>query len=190
MIKSFFNSFLLIVTLGVTVDAQPNQPGQANPSPTPKEIKKEQAAVTTEPVEEVGDGAVIRVNANLVAVPVIVINRDGRYVVDLTRSDFRIFEDGDEQAITHFSNVDNPCSVALLIDTSGSPAPFLGEIKVAAKSFLGQLLPIDKILPVYFHGEIKSLSGTLANDSKVLSSSIDQMQPGPISMGTRLYDAV
>jgi len=187
MIKSFINSFLLIVTLGVMVNAQTASP---NPSPTPKEIKKDQAAVATEPVEEVGEGDIIRVNANLVSVPVIVMNRDGQYVVDLTRSDFRIFEDGEEQRITHFSNVDNPFSVALLIDTSGSTAPFLGEIKAAAKTFVGQLLPIDKVLPVYFHGEIKSLGGSLVNDSKLLSSAIDQMQPGPINMGTRLYDAV
>jgi Ca-activated chloride channel homolog len=178
------NLFLLLITLGIGVNAQPT------PSPTPKEIKKEQAGVAAEPAEEVGEGDVIRVNANLVSVPVIVMNREGHYVVDLTRSDFRIFEDGEEQTITHFSNVDNPFSVALLIDTSGSTAPFLEEIKAVAKTFVGQLLPIDKILPVYFHGEIKSLSGSLANDSKALSSAIDQMQPGPINMGTRLYDAV
>lgn len=187
MIKSFIHSSLLLVTLGVMVNAQPARPA---PSATPQETKKEQATVATEPLEEVGEGDVIRVNANLVSVPVIVMNRDGHYVVDLNRGDFRIFEDGEEQAITHFTNVDNPFSVALLIDTSGSTAPFLDEIKAVAKQFVGELLPADKVLPVYFHGEIKSLSGPHANDSKVLSSAIDQMQPGPINMGTRLYDAV
>ena len=181
--KSFVASLLLFIALSGAISAQPT------PSHAPKELKKEQATVAT-PVEEVGEGDVIRVNANLVSVPVIVMNRDGHYVVDLTRNDFRIFEDGEEQTITHFSNVDNPFSVALLIDTSGSTAPFLDEIKAVAKTFVGQLLPIDKILPVYFHGEIKSLSGSLANDSKVLGSVIEQMQPGPINMGTRLYDAV
>ncbi len=186
MIKSFIHSFLLLVMLGVMVNAQP----QATPSPLPKEIKKEQATVASEPFEEVGDGDVIRVNANLVSLPVIVMNREGHYVVDLNRSDFRIFEDGEEQAITHFSNVDNPFSVVLLIDTSGSTAPFLDQIKAVAKTFVGQLLPADKVLPVYFHGEIKSLAGSRVNDSRVLNSAIEQMQPGPINMGTRLYDAV
>src|SRR5688500_8547300 len=77
MIKSFISSFLLLAALGVVVNAQTARP---NPSSTPKEIKKEQAAVATEPVEEVGEGDVIRVNANLVSVPVIVMNRDGHYV--------------------------------------------------------------------------------------------------------------
>ena len=181
--KSFVASLLLIVALGVAISAQPT------PSPSPKELKKEQATVAT-PEEEVGEGDVIRINANLVSVPVIVMNRDGHYVVDLTRNDFRIFEDGEEQTITHFSNVDNPFTVALLIDTSGSTAPFLDAIKAVAKTFVGQLLPADKVLPVYFHGEIKSLTGPRATDSKALSSVIDQIQPGPINMGTRLYDAV
>ena len=170
-----------------SVNAQHMRPA---PSPSPKEIKKEQTNTTTEPEEEVEEGDVIRVNANLVSVPVIVMNRDGHYVVDLTRNDFRIFEDGEEQSITHFSNVDNPFSVALLIDTSGSTAPFLDQIKAVAKTFVGQLLPIDKVIPVYFHGEIKSLPGTRADDLRVLSAAIEQMQPGPINMGTRLYDAV
>lgn len=172
------------MALAAGINAQPR------PAASPKEIKKEQAAGATEPVEEVGEGDVIRVNANLVSVPVIVMSRDGHYVVDLTRSDFRIFEDGEEQTITHFSNVDNPFTVALLIDTSGSTAPFLDHIKAVAKQFVGQLLPADKVLPVYFHGEIKSLAGSRVNDFRALDSAIEQMQPGPINMGTRLYDAV
>ena len=182
--KGFVASLLLFIALSGAISAQPT------PSPTPKESKKGSGTLAAEPLEEVGEGDVVRVNANLVSVPVIVLDREGHYVVDLNRSDFRIFEDDEEQTITHFSNVDNPFTVALLIDTSGSTAPFLDEIKAVAKTFVGQLLPIDTVLPVYFHGEIKSLSGSRANDSKGLTSAIDQMQPGPINMGTRLYDAV
>ena len=187
MIKNIAKLFFLFVALsftGVLVRAQPS------PLPSPKEIRKDPAPITPEPVEEVGEGDIIRVNANLVSVPVIVMNREGHYIVDLKRSDFRVFEDGVEQTITHFSNVDNPFSVVLLIDTSGSTVPFLDQIKAVARTFVGQLLPIDKVLPVYFHGEIKSLVGSHANDLQLLGSAIDQMQPGPINMGTRLYDAV
>ncbi|HEY5883886.1 MAG TPA: VWA domain-containing protein [Pyrinomonadaceae bacterium] len=187
MIKNVINLFLLFLALslaGATLKAQPS------PSPSPKENRKQPATAKAEIAEEVGEGDVIRVNANLVSVPVIVMNREGHYVVDLNQSDFRIFEDGKEQAITHFSNVDNPFWVALLIDTSGSTAPFLDQIKAVAKTFVGELKPIDKVLPVYFHGEVKSLIGSRANDLKALRSAIDQMQPGAINMGTRLYDAV
>lgn len=144
----------------------------------------------TPTVEEVGEGEIVRITANLVSVPVTVIDRQGQYVVDLQRDDFRIYEDGAEQTIAHFSNVDQPFSVALLIDTSGSTAPFLEQIKGAAKAFVEQLRPSDKVRPMYFHGEIKALTMTGTSDLKLLKAAVDQMQPGPLLMGTRLYDAV
>ena len=171
----YVSSFLLLLTLSTPVQAQ--QPA----SPGPDTVQK---------VEEVGNGDVVRITANLVSVPVTVINRQGQYVVDLHQNDFRIYEDGAEQQIAHFSNVDRPFSVALLVDTSGSTAPFLDQIKGAAKAFVEQLRPSDTVRPVYFHGEIKSLTKAGTNDRGALSSAIDQMEPGPVLMGTRLYDAV
>jgi Ca-activated chloride channel family protein len=141
-------------------------------------------------VEEVGEGEVLRISANLVSVPVSVMNRQGQYVTDLRQQDFRVYEDGKEQTIVHFSNVDQPFSVVLLIDTSGSTAPFIDQIKGAAKAFLEQLRPADTVRPIYFHGEIKPLTAAGINDPKLFSAAIDQIEPGPINMGTRLYDAV
>jgi Ca-activated chloride channel family protein len=140
--------------------------------------------------EEIGAGEVLRISANLVSVPVSVINRQGRYVVDLRQQDFRVFEEGKEQTIVHFSNVDQPFSVVLLIDTSGSTAPFLDQIKGAAKAFVEQLRPSDTVRPVYFHGEIKPLTADGINDPKQFDVAIDRIEPGPVNMGTRLYDAV
>lgn len=118
------------------------------------------------------------------------MNRQGQYIVDLQRQDFRVYEDGKEQAIAHFSNVYQPFSVVLLIDTSGSTAPFIEQIKGAAKAFVDQLRTADTVRPIYFHGEIKPLTGTGVNDRKVFDAAIDRIEPGPINMGTRLYDAV
>jgi Ca-activated chloride channel homolog len=140
--------------------------------------------------DEVSDGDVIRVKASLVSVPVSVMDRQGKYVVDLQRNEFRVFEDGVEQPITHFSNVDQPLSVVLLMDTSGSTVAFLDQIKKTAKFFVEQLRVSDLVQPTYFHGEIKSLTPGGSNDPKVLSEAIDQITSGPNNMGTRLYDAV
>ena len=186
MMKKYTHSFLLLLTLGVLVQAQP----PASPSPAAPGTKGGQSPVTVQGGEEVGSGEVLRINANLVSVPVTVFNRQGQYVVDLHQNDFRIYEDGVEQVIAHFSNVDRPFSVALLIDTSGSTAPFLDQIKGAAKAFVEQLRPSDMVRPIYFHGEIKPLTKVGTNDPKLLNAAIDQMEPGPILMGTRLYDAV
>jgi VWFA-related protein len=143
-----------------------------------------------ETTEEVGEGDVLRVDTNLVAVPVMVLDRRGHYVIDLQRSEFHIFENGVEQNIAHFSSVDHPFSIVLLIDTSGSTAPFLQQIKDAAKAFVEQLRPADTVYPVYFHGEIKALTNAGTNDRNILETAIDRIEAGPINMGTRLYDAV
>ena len=105
------NILALVFAFAVAANAQ-------SPQPSPKTAD-----------EEVGEGEVLRITANLVSVPVSVMNRQGQYIVDLQRQNFRIYEDGKEQALAHFSNVDQPFSVVLLIDTSGSTAPFIEQIK-------------------------------------------------------------
>jgi VWFA-related protein len=184
--KIYARTFLLLLSLSALVQAQ----SSPSPSPGAAAAKDRQPPVTGQSGEEVGQGEVLRISANLVSVPVSVINRQGQYVLDLHQQDFRVYEDGAEQTIVHFSNVDQPFSVVLLIDTSGSTEPFIDQIKAAAKAFVEQLRPADTVRPVYFHGEIKSLTSESTNDPKLLSAAIDQMSPGPLNMGTRLYDAV
>lgn len=186
MIKIWVSSFVLLIQLAVVAQAQL----PTSTPPVPSGGKNSQSPEASQKEEEVGEGEVLRISANLVSVPVTVINRQGQYVVDLRQNDFRIYEDGAEQAIAHFSNVDRPFSVALVIDTSGSTAPFLDKIKGAAKAFVEQLRRSDTVHPVYFHGEIKALTTVGTSDRRVLSTAIDQMEPGPWRMGTRLYDAV
>jgi Ca-activated chloride channel family protein len=183
--KIHVHTCLLLLSLSAFVQAQ------QSPSPTPSPTTPPAAPTSAvQSSEEVGEGEVLRISSNLVSVPVSVMNRQGQYVVDLQQRDFRVFEDGKEQPIVHFSNVDQPFSVVLLIDTSGSTAPFIDQIKGAAKAFVDQLRPVDTIRPVYFHGEIKPLSAEGINDPKLFDAAIDRIEPGPINMGTRLYDAV
>ena len=186
--KICFRTFLLLLSFSALVQAQP----APTPSPMPAApgANAQQSPAAGQSGEEIGEGEVLRISANLVSVPVSVINRQGQYVVDLHQQDFRVFEDGREQPIVHFSNVDQPFSVVLLIDTSGSTAPFIDQIKGAAKAFVDQLRPSDTVRPIYFHGEIKPLTAAGINDPKLFDAAIDRIEPGPINMGTRLYDAV
>jgi len=187
--KIHVHTILLLLVLSSFVQAQQ----LPSPSPSPPPSLTTPPAATNSAVqsaEEVGEGEVLRISSNLVSVPVNVMNRQGQYVVDLEQRDFRVFEDGKEQSIVHFSNVDQPFSVVLLIDTSGSTAPFIDQIKGAAKDFVDQLRPADTVRPVYFHGEIKPLTAEGINDPKLFDAAIDRIEPGPTNMGTRLYDAV
>lgn len=92
----------------------------------------------------------LRVAVNRVNVGVIVTTESGKPVENLTRADFRIFDDGVEQPITDFLSVDEPAQVVLLIE-SGPAVLFLGKGHVrAADSFLASLAPEDRVAIVKY----------------------------------------
>src|ERR1041385_4318707 len=136
--------------------------------------------------EEVDAGDIIKVNTTLVTIPVSVMDRDGRYVPNLRKEDFRLWEDGVEQDVAFFSSVDKPFSVVLMLDTSPSTQFRLEDIQDAAISFVDQLRSDDKVMAVSFNDNIKVLCGLTADREKI-HRAIQRSRTGD---GTRLYDAV
>lgn len=136
--------------------------------------------------EEVGEDEVVRVNANLVTVPVTVLDRDGRFIPNLRKEDFRILEDGVEQQVAYFASVEQPFTVALVIDVSGSTRFKLEDIQSAAIAFLDQLRPDDRVMIVSFEDDIRVLAEP-TNDRSELRRAVRRTNTG---QGTRLYDAV
>src|SRR5690348_16949802 len=59
-------------------------------------------------------------DAELVKVPVIVFDQKGSVATDLTKNDFRLFEDGEEQQIVSFDAERVPVSFVVLADLSSS----------------------------------------------------------------------
>lgn len=96
-------------------------------------------------IDSIAQEDVIRVDTNLVSVPVTVLDRDGRYVINLKKEDFQIFEDGIEQEIEIFESTDEPFTVLLLLDNSGSMNNFIPQLINAANTFIQQLRPDDKL---------------------------------------------
>ena len=137
--------------------------------------------------EEVGEGDVVRINTNLVTVPVSVLDRDGRFISDLQREQFKVFENGVEQKIAYFESTEKPFTVALLLDTSGSTFFHLWEIKEAAINFAKQLRPQDRVLIVTFDRLVMLLTEA-TNDQKVVTEVIERNAITGFS--TRLYDAI
>ena len=177
---------------------QPSSPATAEPAPTPvrrapqmerpapAERATQPQAGRGEVAEEVGEDEVVRVNASLVTVPVSVLDRDGRFISGLRKEDFRIFEDGVEQQVAYFAPVEQPFTVALVIDTSGSTRFKLEDIQDAAIAFLDQLRPADRVIVVSFDDQVKVLSEA-TSDRSALRGAIRRTRTGN---GTRLYDAV
>lgn len=136
--------------------------------------------------EEVAEGDVIRVNTTLVTIPVSVMDRDGRYIPNLQKEDFRLWEDEIEQQVAYFQSVDKPFSLVLMIDTSGSTRFRLEEIQDAAITFVSQLRPDDRVMVISFDDSVKVLSD-FTTDRNQLRHAIRRTNTGE---GTRLYDAV
>ena len=137
--------------------------------------------------EEVSEGDVVRVDTTLVTVPVSVLDRQGRFVPDLRREDFSVFENGIEQPIAYFEPAEKPFTVALILDTSASTHFHLWEIKEAAIAFATQLRPQDRVLVVSFNDQVLLLTEA-TNDLNVVSAVIQENANTGDS--TRLYDAV
>jgi Ca-activated chloride channel homolog len=137
--------------------------------------------------EEVGEGDVVRIDTNLVTVPVSVLDRQGRFISDLRREQFSVFENGLEQKIAYFEPTEKPFTVALLLDTSASTFFKLWEIKEAAIAFAKQLRPQDRVLVVTFDRLVMLLTEA-TNDLEVVTQVIERNANTGFS--TRLYDAV
>ena len=167
--------------------ARPSRPpvlGGANRDPN------EQKPATTSQKdagpEEVGEGDVVRVDTTLVSIPVSVMDRDGKYIPDLTKDDFRVWEDGVEQKVAYFASTEKPFTVALVIDTSASTRYKLEEIQDAAIAFVNQLRPDDRVMVVSFDDKIR-VQEQPTSDRAALRNAILQTR---IGSGTKLYEAV
>ncbi len=138
------------------------------------------------PVPDQRETESIRVEIALVTVPVSVTDSTGRFITGLTQADFQLFEDGKLHDIAGFSATEEPFNVALLIDTSRSTRGLLGAIRKAARSFVDQLQPQDRVLIVTFDERVKFL-GDFTNDRRQLQRSINSVKTSYL---TSIYDAI
>ncbi len=159
----------------------------AGSSSVPSQESPSSDAVAPAGPEEVEEGDVIRVNTTLVTVPVSVLDRQGRFVPNLRREDFTVFENGIEQSIAYFEPAEKPFTVALLLDTSASTHFHLSEIREAAIEFAKQLRPQDRVLIVSFNDEVLLLTEA-TNDLNLIETVIEEN--ANTGNSTRLYDAV
>jgi hypothetical protein len=172
---------ILLVALLFCLDATAQRPGQKpKPTPTPP------PPVENVPAEPTQDLDTLKTDTNLVGVPVIAVNRAGVYVPDLTREEFTITEDGVKHDIAFFATVSAPFHVVLMLDTSASTQEKLRLIREAAKAFVEQLQPADRVKVISFDEVVRDLN-EFTNDRLLLSAAINKTKSGE---GTKLYDAV
>ncbi|MGA2184844.1 MAG: VWA domain-containing protein [Bryobacteraceae bacterium] len=132
----------------------------------------------------------IRVQVNEVIVPVTVTDDKGRFVSDLEKKDFQIFDEGKEQKIEYFSRERNqPVVIGFLIDLSSASAIHWKNYQDGAIELVYTLLPGDKKFSGYLlsYSTAAELVVNTTNDPEKLTEKIRKMRP---SGGSSLFDAV
>jgi VWFA-related protein len=129
-----------------------------------------------------------RTGVDLINVNATVSDQSGRFVSGLTKDDFRVFDDEQPQAITHFNAERVPVSLGIVLDTSGSmDGDKMYAAKQALERFLMQLLdPEDEVFLYRFDNNPQLVEGW-TRDKRRISESLYRIQPRG---GTALYDAV
>jgi Ca-activated chloride channel family protein len=207
---------LLLVLSASTLNAQSGRRIEAKPTPAPTPVAEDEpsqyseskplaprrtrpqlgfpkigqdatAKQTTGAADSsITDDDVVKVETNLITIPVSVFDRNGLYIPGLRQEDFKIYENGKEQEIAYFGTTDKPFTVVLLIDTSPSTAYKIEEIHQAAIAFVDQLKPQDSVMVIEFNGSVKVRTEP-TNDRTAIYKAIRKSNFGD---GTSLYDAV
>jgi len=113
----------------------------------------------------------------LVSLNVTVVNRNDRYVADLTQDQFAVFEDGVQQTLEFFAAGDLPLDVLILLDTSASMAPWMAMTQQAATRFVRALRPTDRATVMGIASGLRILQ-TVTGDSAALEQAIRSTKAG------------
>lgn len=132
------------------------------------------------------DSYTLSVEVDLVNVNVVVTDVNGRYLTYLTKENFRIYEDRVEQQITHFSPVDTPFAVGLLLDTSNSTINKLAQIQDEAVRFIDRIHVDDEVLVISFDDDVH-LDSDFNRSKRATERAIKRTRTGG---STLLYEAV
>lgn len=133
-------------------------------------------------------GGPIRSEVTRVNMLFSVTDKHGRFVTDLGKDDFEVFENKKPQNIIEFtSETDLPLRLAILIDTSNSIRDRFHFQQEAATNFINSVMrDQDKATIVSFDSSAE-LVADLTNDTHRLENAIRDLRPGG---GTALYDAI
>ena len=108
-------------------------------------------------------GANIRVDSNLVLIPVTVTDPLNRFVTGLDKENFRIFEDKQEQRVSQFSSEDAPLSIGVIFDCSGSMGHKLEKSRLAVSQFFKTANPEDEFFLIQFNDGADIIQGFTKN---------------------------
>ncbi|MCS6874385.1 MAG: VWA domain-containing protein [Pyrinomonadaceae bacterium] len=129
----------------------------------------------------------VRVTTDLVTITLTVTDPYGRYVSGLKKHAFTIYDEGEEQEISFFSNADAPVSIGILFDISGSMSgEKIQRARKALERFVSISHPMDEYFLIAFNSRAQLLLDR-TRDSDALLRKLTLVRPKD---NTALYDAV
>jgi Ca-activated chloride channel homolog len=139
---------------------------------------------------------VLKIDTDLVPVDVIATDAKGRLVRNLTKSDFKLFEDESERPIASFnvetvSGEPRPLAIVFALDVSGSMTPEeLQRLTNAMRDFSSRLVGHPAVFGVMSFGtKVKTLQ-SLTSDREKLERAYDRLAQEPNGMSTHAFDAI
>ncbi len=138
--------------------------------------------------ETPSDSAPIRAEVTRVNMLFTVTDKHGRFVTDLGKNDFQVYENKKEQNILEFtSETDLPLRLAILVDTSNSIRDRFRFQQEAATNFINSVMRTQDKATIVSFDTAAELVADLTNDTNKLENAVRNLRPGG---GTALYDAI
>lgn len=141
--KLFFLSGLAITALAAALLAAQEARPQIEPRPKPPQSASEAESQRLVPN--------LRIDTNLVLIPVTVTTPLNQFVTGMEKENFRLLEDKVEQEVSYFASFDAPLSIGLVFDMSGSMSNKLNKSRQAAAEFFKTANPEDEFFLVQFN---------------------------------------
>ncbi|MGE0405593.1 MAG: VWA domain-containing protein [Candidatus Korobacteraceae bacterium] len=153
----------------------PAQGPQKGPVPPPQEPSRSDDGVF-----------IFRTEVDEVVLHATVVDDKRRFVNDLSRESFQVFENGQPQQIRSFRREDVPVSVGILVDNSGSMRDKRRAVNQAALNFVKASNPDDQVFVVNFNDEFY-LDQDFTSKVPLLQTALERIESRG---GTAMYDAV
>jgi VWFA-related protein len=196
----FFTCAALLFSVAASAQRQTQQrttskpKAAAKPAATPKPKSELEAmgppppvpTLKKQPEQEISAGDIVSVDTTEVMFPVTVRDTAGRLINDLTRNDFRIYEDNRLQPLSDLALRQVPVDVVLMVDASSSVASNLDDFRRAAEGFAAKLQTDDRLSLIKFDDRVELLQDWTRSRYQ-FKRALNRIEPG---MFTRFNDAL
>jgi VWFA-related protein len=132
----------------------------------------------------------LRVDTNLVLVPVSVTDAHARSVIGLEKSTFHVFDGNKERPVVQFTSEDQPVSIGIVFDASASMADKIEKSRMAVAEFINSANPEDEFFLLEFRDR-PELTAPFTSDPEEIRSQLATVQPqGHTALVDSLYLAL